>query len=402
IKKCRKISALGGYKKMKKITCLLALLLAFAMIFSFAGCGKNPTESSANESSISESSVSEASEVESNEPFFVFVATSDLHVDYGVQKFDPPIRPSTLDAFEDIKALNVNVMALLGDLTSNTTGKGITAKTYDAVITTITENAKAAVSSGRVLFVDGNHDFVAGGTKFNSGNYIKYMTETCGEFVDSIYQQNIDEYVDEGDEGTIEHVLGFHYVIDGVDIIGINTPYEGGDKHSDYYYYPESMEWLDRMLEKIGADKTVIVLGHYPLRDSNNMYSPVKGASDTYDTDRRMHSILAKYPNSIYLYGHDHGGPKIKNNVTERMTFYDSDGKVCGEVSGFITAFAGSVAYFDGALEKDDYYCIQSLLVSFYRDRIEFKMLNHKEPAIGGVKDVATFNVMRDLSQYVK
>ncbi|MBP0990112.1 MAG: metallophosphoesterase [Oscillospiraceae bacterium] len=402
---------------MKKITCLLALLLAFAMIFSFAGCGKNPTESSANESSISESSVSEASEVESNEPFFVFVATSDLHVDYGVQKFDPPIRPSTLDAFEDIKALNVNVMALLGDLTSNTTGKGITAKTYDAVITTITENAKAAVSSGRVLFVDGNHDFVAGGTKFNSGNYIKYMTETCGEFVDSIYQQNIDEYVDEGDEGTIEHVLGFHYVIDGVDIIGINTPYEGGDKHSDYYYYPESLEWLDQTLAKIGADKTVIVLGHYPLSDSNNIYNASKGTSNTYNTDDLMHSTLAKYPNAIYLYGHDHGGPKYKKSSDERMTFYDSEGEVyeenvfsskteteevCDAAPGFITAFVGSMAYYDGALGKDDYHCVQSLLISFYKDRIEFQIINHKEPATGGIQDLPKVTVMRDLSQYVK
>ena len=340
---------------------------------------------------LSVNKVEKISKIEMDKPFFVFSAVADLHIDYGVQNFDPPIRPGTLKTFEDIKALNVNVMAILGDVVSNNTGHGCTAESFGNVRRTVVESAKAAVSSGRVLYVDGNHDFGPGGTAFNSGNYNDVMKESCGEFVDSIYQQK-----------ETEHVLGYHYIIDGVDIIGINTPYEGGDKHSDYYYYPESMEWLDRMLGKTGADKTVIVLGHYPLRDSNNMYSPVKGASDTYDTDRRMHSILAKYPNSIYLYGHDHGGPKIKNDVTERMTFYDSDGKVCSKVSGFITVFAGSVAYFDGALEKDDYYCIQSLLISFYRDRIEFKMLNHKEPAIGGVKDVATFTVMRDLSQYVK
>ena len=126
------------------------------------------------------------------------------------------------------------------------------------------------------------------------------MKENVGELsdLDSYYE----EYKGE------PQLLAYHYVIKRFDFICLNTSHEmleGGKQNTNYAYSDGTMNWVDNKLEELGKDKTVFVVGHFPFRDSHSLSSSSKGM--TVECDNKFKSILSKYPNVLYFYGHDHG-----------------------------------------------------------------------------------------------
>jgi predicted phosphodiesterase len=324
-------------------------------------------------------------------PLYTIVATSDLHTDYGLQNSFPYIRQGMIETAKQIKAEeNANVLLLGGDLTShNATSYTWTKERYDRAIAKIYETSRSATVSGRTLYATGNHDFAAGSANFNSGDYTAVMQTNIGSF-----QHKFDQ------EGSLHpHVLGYHYIIDGVNFVIINTAYINGDNHSNYVYEQSLIDWLDSMLEGIGAEKTVFVMGHYPLRDSRNISSPNKGVSTTNNCNDNLKNVLLKYKNVIYLYGHDHGGYIPKHDTYERMTLYSNSGKVSSfrniAPTGFISAFMGSMAYYNGVLSASQPDVVQALVIYLCADRITFEMKNYGI-SDGGSKKLASYTILRD------
>lgn len=302
---------------------------------------------------------------------YTIAVISDPHTDYGIQGKEPYIRQGMIDACAQIRENeNPNVLLVAGDLTSINAGeKGWSKEIYDRAIAAIHSAAMSATESGRVLYATGNHDFAVGGKEFNSGDYTQLMLDTAGEFKDSLYQEN----------SKFPHMLGYHYVIDGIDFVVINTPYNGDDNHGNYVYNPASIDWLDNTLGKLDSNNPVFVMSHYPFRDSRNISGASKGMAEDYDGNFK--NVLLKYPNVIYLYGHDHGGAKIQYDTFERVTPYGEDGSVVNsrtEVpTGFVSFFAGSMGYYIGALDARQPEVVQALIIDIYSDQITFSMKNY-------------------------
>ena len=304
------------------------------------------------------------------EPLYTVAAISDLHTDYNIQNNAPYIRQGVINACNEIRENEkANVLLVAGDITSRNANNAWSKVIYERAIAKVYDTARTATASGRALYATGNHDFAVGGTAYNSGDYTNVMKNDTGEFEDVLYQSG----------SAHNHALAYHYVIDGMDFVVMNTPYSGGDNHSSYVFDQQSIDWVDDKLTEIGADKTVFVMGHYPLRDSRNISGADKGAAVT--SNDSLKSVLLKYKNAVYLYGHDHGGAKIKTDTFERVTPYTNTGSVINSrtalPSGFVTGFVGSMGYYDGSLSAQQPSVVQALIVNVYSDRITFTMKNY-------------------------
>ena len=164
-------------------------------------------------------------------------------------------------------------------------------------------------------------------------------------------------------------------------------------------------------MKAIGKDKTVFLLTHYPLEDSRGVDVPGYGMSGSlYDTFTR---ILNKYPNTIHLYGHNHGGTEtvyISEDTFERITSYTASGKVVRQrnaiPTSFISSFMGSLSYYNyslnpGGLTARDPQIFQALMIYVYKDRIVFQMKNYGNNFLYTNQELKPWTVLRNMEGYV-
>lgn len=264
-----------------------------------------------------------ANRKETEEPLLTIACLSDLH-NQGtlLTELNTGIRGTIKTTLSKIAETEKNVDAVLigGDVSSDQ----ITTK---AKLTTVLNEVNGAINlvSPRSLWITGNHDYNAGegDEKYNSADYYSIMKKGIGEL-------SAENALWETYKGK-QYLLAYHYVIEGFDFICVNSAYEdleGGLQHYNYKYTDETVIWVAQKLEKIGAEKTVFVMGHFPFRDSNSLSSADKGLAEV--TDKKLKQVFTQYPNVIYLYGHDHGKDNayIRTETEQRVTEYDSNGKV--------------------------------------------------------------------------
>lgn len=314
------------------------------------------------------------------EPLYTIAAFGDMHIDYGIQSWEDVVRAQTRYAMEQIKEKeNPDVVLVGGDTLSNNAGGGWNRELYDKAVQQLTEAFSAVSKDGKVLYVNGNHDYEAGGTGFNSGAYIdQAMQEGVGEYTDALY---------EGADRQ-NNLLAYYSIIDGIHFIGLNTPYNGDKTVPGYIYTMESVEWVGEKLSSIDPNEPVIFLAHYPLQDSVALTGASKGLSDANGANTRLKEILMEHPNVVYLYAHDHGGPFIERDTFERITAYNADGTIQTDrdawAGGFTSSFMGSLSYYNnrynsGALSDQQPAVVQVLMVYVYEDRIDLQMKNYGE-----------------------
>ncbi len=328
---------------------------------------------------------------------------SDSHVDYNIQNKEPYIRTAFITAVNALKEEEIDIFLVGGDMTSDNQDKGGKYRweydVYSRTIAQYLEYSSQASKSGITLWACGNHDQEVGlyDDILSVGDYNSYegfmnlMLATAGYPI-SLYTREDDE----GDKLFSNHWLGAHYNIKGFDFIVINGGYQ--------VYSAGTLNWLDNTLSKIGADKTVFVMGHYPLQDNRGVTNPGSYGM-TGDAQRSFKKVMNKYANAIYVYGHNHGTangkvPWIMSDVFERITHYDANGAVVNDrnadPSSFITAFMGSAGYYDGALGEADPHIIQAMTISVYKNRIEFKMINCGAQS-GTLSKPAIWTISRDV-----
>lgn len=350
------------------------------------------------------------------EPIFTLAAISDIHTDAGIQEWDDPLREDVYTTTQTIRENeDANVLLLGGDLTSAHMGGSWGSsdeekkENFIRAQKAIEDAAESATESHRVLYATGNHEFAVGTKDFNSGDYIDATEKYLPGMVDAVDVNDTDanayfqRTMPEGTSEDVRHVLAYHYNIDGMNFIVLNTPYTGEDNHSNYAYDADSLRWVANKMDDIGKENTVFFIAHYPLSTDKNVTSG-KGVNAATQAILKE-EILDNYPNAVYLYGHDHGGYKIKFDTYERVTTYDDSGKSVDNKyetpSGFVSSFVGSMSYYGndvnpaslGSASPD---VVQGLLVYVYNDRIVFQMKNYGEKDLGSYV-LKEYTLMRDM-----
>ena len=350
------------------------------------------------------------------DPIFTLAAISDIHTDAGIQEWDDPLREDVYTTTQAIRENeDANVLLLGGDLTSAHMGGSWGSndeekkENFIRAQKAIEDAAESATESHRVLYATGNHEFAVGKKNFNSGDYIDATEKYLPGMVDAVDVNDTDanayfqRTMPEGTGEDVRHVLAYHYNIDGMNFIVLNTPYTGEDNHSNYAYDEDSLRWVANKMDDIGKENTVFFIAHYPLNTDKNV-TPGKGVNAATQTILKE-EILDNYPNAVYLYGHDHGGYKIKFDTYERVTTYDDSGKSVDNKyetpSGFVSSFVGSMSYYGndvnptslGSASPD---VVQGLLVYVYNDRIVFQMKNYGEKDLGSYV-LKEYTLMRDM-----
>ena len=124
----------------------------------------------------------------------------------------------------------------------------------------------------------------------------------------------------------------YHYQIKGFDFVMLNCGLYFFKNAWDYTYSLGSVQWVaDKLAELYASDpnKTVFFLLHVPFSDSNSISAANKGMKSGEST-RLLKATLAKYPNLVMIYGHDHGTDSafIRKRTSQRVTRYDVGGMV--------------------------------------------------------------------------
>ncbi len=339
------------------------------------------------------------------DPLLTVACVSDLHADYGLQGQKPYVRNSVIETLNRIsKEENADIVLVGGDNTSDN-GRvsdqgGWAPDIFQSVIDTYTTIFDEATESGRSLWACGNHDSEAGEDEgYDSYAAYEEIMKSCGEPL-SVYRQKDDKTV--SDQRYPEHIMGIHYNVEGFDFIVINPPYAQALNYSTGLY-----QWLSWRLAGIADTRTVFVLSHYPFTDGRGISTPTYGLSGGAYT--ALTGILKKYPNVIYLYGHNHGNAEsvyISEDTFERINSYTADGGVVNNrnviPTSFITSFMGSMSYYNyylnpGGLAAEDPEIVQALMIYVYADRVVFQMKNYGEHPDHADKVLKPWTVMRDV-----
>ena len=335
-----------------------------------------------------------ASATDLDKPLLTFGCMSDLHNQGPIITSDDGVMRGTIGDTIDQMAYDeekVDVIIAAGDISSNDeTTEDKLYRILDMV------QAKMLELTPNTLWVTGNHDFNAGGSRYNSADYYyRYVEPQMGALDEfDIYTESY---------GGIDYVCGYHYKVNGFDFICLLNSYdklEGGKQQYNYSYSDGTIQWMDYTIEDIRyyaepgeENKPIFIVAHFPFADSNSISDPGKGIIA--DCEKKMKDVFTKYTDIYYLYGHDHGTDSayIRTDTAQRVTEYDEFGQVMngpdnseeeepqfGEKS-FTSLFMGSMRYYansiDGWVKEANSQVVQALMVYVYYDRVEFCMKNY-------------------------
>ena len=165
-----------------------------------------------------------------------------------------------------------------------------------------------SVKDGKVLYVAGNNDMILGdiGTDENEPyNTTDFYDEMDGAF--GVLPES-ERIVLTCEQKPGERYLGaFHYVVNGLDFIGINIDPNTAFNSHEGSYSDETLIWVKNKLAEIDPEgnKCVFVVGHLSavcyINDGTLRESLING-------DRELfYDVFKGHRNAFYLYGHIHG-----------------------------------------------------------------------------------------------
>lgn len=366
---------------------------------------------------------------ETGEPLLSVACFSDMHHEYGIQYWAPPYRKSTQNAVNFIKNTlgKVDVLLIGGDITgrrNNSAGNNLVwnggATVINNLLKTNYELFQSATKKGAVMVVTGNHDpepsvhMNGGYPSANANDWAPYMQQGVGDFEESVTYSDLNLSTAGIPSQYQNEILGYRYTVNGIPFIGLNTPFGDRTKVGQTGYngiYVEQIEWLEDQLTAIGKDKTAVVFCHYPVTSMPTVVNggaTQKVVSSNSPAQNKINSVLSAFPNTIYAYGHIHGdNSRIAKYATSELVF--SSGTSTRQednsykTNGWISAFMGSLGFYGNShqnkLSDEELKVVQFLVMDFYEDHITFRLYNtgtHNAP--GGVKDLVSFTVQRDLA----
>ena len=164
------------------------------------------------------------------------------------------------------------------------------------------------VKDGKVLYVSGNNDMILGdiGTEENE----PYNTTDFYDLMDGAFGAlpAHEKWILTAKDKPGELYWGaFHYVVNGVDFIGINIDPDTALNSHEGYYNDETLRWVKDKLNEIDPDgtKPVFVVGHL---SAIYYFNGTKLSETMVNGDRALfYDAFKGHRNAFYLYGHVHG-----------------------------------------------------------------------------------------------
>ena len=165
-----------------------------------------------------------------------------------------------------------------------------------------------SVKDEKVLYVAGNNDMILGdiGTAenkpYNTTDFYDLMDNSFGPLPEN------EKLILTSEEKPNELYWGaFHYVVNGIDFIGINIDPNTAFNSHEGYYSDETLIWVKNKLNEIDPEgkKCVFVVGHL----SAIYYFNTGDLCETMTNGDRalFYDIFKGHQNTFYLYGHLHG-----------------------------------------------------------------------------------------------
>lgn len=285
-------------------------------------------------------------------PLMTIGCLSDTHADDNYIGTDGLRESLTRTLQKMAENEDVDLLLFGGDMTGGATGGGKTEnewkKTRELYVSQAKDVFKNSGKNPYMIFTTGNHEYMAGQSgsttktfNFNSGDwYTSPMKDVCGELTPKNTPtadpgECLEEYLD----GSHKGIVAFHYQVNGMDFVVLNTGKYLYAKDGNYSYSIESVNWIAAKMDAIyqdNPDKTVFFLTHIPFSDSNGISTSSKGMqNDGNNSADVLKKALARHPNIIMLYGHDHGGENayIRTKTSERITRYDTSGQKLSAVT---------------------------------------------------------------------
>lgn len=270
----------------------------------------------------------------------------------------------------------------------------------------------AATAKGeRVLYVAGNNDMIQGdiaGDGWQPYNTTEFystgpMKDTLGELApeECLMATSAEK------PWEAPYLDAFHYVIDGVDFIGINIDPNTAYNSHEGYYTDETLHWVKAKLDEIDPDgnKLVFVVGHL----SAQCYRDGTEWEETMTTgDRELfYASLRGHRNLFYLCGHIHGEGYVYRDYSSGavlhldQTMHTIDANLSHTDSAAYPDYAYTLVHMGGlrpfhpdhyeldgrvgfgGLDKEQYFVgtgtpklAQYLVIEVYEDRVVFHVRN--------------------------
>ena len=263
---------------------------------------------------------------------------SDTHCEYGLLTAGDAntvkLRrtfPKTMQLMKEQE--NVDVILCGGDVTGLSSANQSNWERSRELFVNEIQNVFNEGYDPHLLVASGNHEYQAGGTKYNSADYYSYpIKDWNGELASS------ECFYENASGASFPLLAAYHYEIKGIDFVVLNTAKYLFASSDDYSYSKESAQWcidkIDELYEK-NPNGTVFFVMHIPFSDSNSISSSSKGISSKDGSSDLLKKGLAKHPNTIVLYGHDHGGDLAytREKTSQRLTRYDTSGNKMSSVT---------------------------------------------------------------------
>lgn len=369
-------------------------------------------------------------------PLQSFAFMSDLHTDEDIMlDKNEPVYGTVTNAFKFIKDRgNVDAIFYAGDLISDNAHHDNspeykyaywTNENIDWTLKHMFYEGKKATEGGKgmIFAVAGNHDkdagYVASYDKttgkymgnendiFFTDYYTRYTSDDSlsGEAMEVLRYNDMWKYDEGGKEGDYNsyynEVLCYRYNVGGIEVLGVsqarcNNPEYASDPQKSHHncqgIYTAQGKWVVEQLEKIGKDKTVIVMAHYHMNDM--------GTAGNIMTD-----AFEEYTNVIYVYGHvHHGGDQTEawfNTVERIQTLGDrvqlGDGSYA--TNGWHYAYIGGMWNTEwNKSYAQDSNTAQITTIDFYNDHITIQTHNVGTEYVGN-KVLTSYTIKREMRE---
>lgn len=239
---------------------------------------------------------------------------TDMHNQQSMLDYPATLRKSVIQATElAVKEFGLADLAVVGgdnvsDYPYWNRSCALPKKNFLDIKSKINACISSSVKDGKVLYVAGNNDMILGdiGTEdnepYNTTDFYDIMNEKFGEL------SNLEKIILSSEQKPEELYWGaFHYVVNGIDFIGINIDPNTAFNSHEGYYSDATLRWVKNKIDEIDpyGIKPVFVIGHlsaiYYYNDGNLKETMING-------DRQLfYDMFKGHKNAFYLYGHVHG-----------------------------------------------------------------------------------------------